>query len=67
MVSGDKQINEKYLINQKIGEGCFGSIYDAINRKTFRRCALKMELLEPHLHNQTLNKEFMILMDLNGV
>lgn len=40
------KIANKYMINENIGSGCFGSIYSGINHKTGVKVAIKMEPIE---------------------
>lgn len=54
-VEQDKQLLQHYELDKKLGEGCFGVIYKALNRKTRRQCALKLELLKTR-NRQTLKR-----------
>lgn len=44
----DTKLKLKYDIMNKLGEGCFGTIFKAINRISKKQVALKLEHLVPH-------------------
>ena len=59
-----KLINNKYLILERIGSGCFGSIYKGQNIRTKEYVAIKMESVESEL--KLLKNESCIYQHLNG-
>ena len=42
-VYSDTKLKLKYELLKKLGEGCFGTVYKAINRTVKRQVALKLE------------------------
>ena len=57
-------INNKYIILNKIGSGCFGSIYKGQNVRTKEYVAIKVEFLQDEL--KLLKNESTIYKYLNG-
>ena len=41
-VFSDKKLKLKYNILSKVGEGCFGTVFKAINRSSKKQIALKI-------------------------
>ena len=66
-VMKDSKLKLKYNILNKIGEGSFGQIYKAINRKTKSQVALKIEFYEEDRSKSNLALEINILNHLKGV
>ena len=66
-VMKDKKLKLKYNILNKVGEGSFGQIYKAINRKNNCQVALKIEFLEQETLKSNLALEIRILNNLQGV
>lgn len=64
----DSHILEKYDILYKIGQGAYGDVYKAIDKKTKEVVALKKSLFAFHNHKEALRtyKEIRILNELNG-
>ena len=67
-VMNDKKLKTKFEIMGRIGEGCFGKVYKAVNRNTKRYVALKVEMLDETYNNKSnLAIEISILDRLSGV
>ena len=66
-VMKDSKLKLKYNILNKIGEGSFGQIYKAINRKTKLQVALKIEFNSEERLKSNLAVEANILNHLKGV
>ena len=67
-VRTNKKLNMKYEIRERIGEGCFGKIYKAINMSSKQEVALKIEMIEhSNNHRSNLIIEMSILDKLKGV
>ena len=60
----DKIINNKYILLDKIGSGCFGSIYKGQNIRTKEYVAIKVECIQHDL--KLLKNESTIYQYLNG-
>jgi serine/threonine protein kinase len=61
-------IANKYIIQEKIGNGSFGSIYKGINQRTKEKVAIKTELIEKEtklLKNESIIYQY--LKDINGI
>jgi serine/threonine protein kinase len=61
-------IANKYIIQEKIGNGSFGSIYKGINQRTNEKVAIKIELIEKKtklLKNESVIYQY--LKDIDGI
>jgi len=61
-------IANKYIIQEKIGNGSFGSIYKGINQRTNEKVAIKIELIEKKtklLKNESVIYQY--LKDVDGI
>ena len=65
-VGQDKKLQAQYELQKLMGEGCFGMIYQAVNRTTQRECAIKLEGIKNE-SKQTLKREYQILKAFEGL
>jgi len=65
-VDSDRALTSQYELERKLGEGCFGVLYRAVNRTTKRQVALKLEPFT-NCTKQTLKREYLILKALEDV
>ena len=45
-IQSDKKLCLKFDFIRKIGSGCFGIVYEAINRKNNKKIAIKLEVVD---------------------
>lgn len=68
LVENDTQLNAAYHVNKRIGNGCFGTVFDCIEKVSQRHCVIKVEIPAPATGGkETLYKEYSILKMLQSV